>query len=43
MSAHRETAFERTTRVAKVYRTPILLVVAYVIMRALIALAIGRR
>ena len=43
VSAHRETAFERTTRVAKVYRTPILLVVAYVIMRALIALAIGRR
>jgi serine/threonine protein kinase len=40
--AHRETAFERTARLAKVYRTPILLVVAYMIMRALFALAVGR-
>ena len=41
--AHRETAFERTARLAKMYRTPILLVVAYMIMRALFALAVGRR
>ena len=41
VGAHRETAWERTVRVAKVYRTPILLVLAYMIMRALIAFTIG--
>jgi eukaryotic-like serine/threonine-protein kinase len=40
--AHRETAVERVARVAKVYRAPILLVLAYMIMRALFALVIRR-
>ena len=40
--AHRETVVERVGRLAKVYQAPILLVVAYMIMRALIALAVRR-
>ena len=40
--AHRETALERAGRVVKVYRTPIALVLAYMIMRALVAFGIGR-
>lgn len=35
--AHRENAVERAARLAKTYRTPILLVVAYMVMRALVA------
>src|SRR5688500_564536 len=37
VEAHRETIVERTARLARVYRTAILLVLAYVIMRALVA------
>jgi serine/threonine protein kinase len=40
--AHRETPLERAGRVVKVYRTPIVLVLAYMIMRAFIAFRIGR-
>jgi serine/threonine protein kinase len=39
--AHRENLLERTSRVATVYRMPILLVVTYMIMRALIAWTTG--
>lgn len=39
--AHRETALERTVRVARRYRMPILLVLTYMIMRALIAFFAG--
>jgi serine/threonine protein kinase len=35
--AHRETPFERAGRFARVYRMPILLVLAYMIMRAIVA------
>jgi serine/threonine protein kinase len=37
--AHRENALERTARLARVYRTPLLLILAYMIMRALVAFA----
>ena len=40
--AHRETLLERGSRLAHAYQTPILLVLAYMIMRALVALATGR-
>jgi serine/threonine-protein kinase len=40
--AHRETLVEQTLRVAKAYRTPILLVVAYMVMRTIVALLTGR-
>jgi len=40
--AHRETVVERVARLARVYQAPILLVVAYMILRALIALAVRR-
>ena len=36
VTAHRETAFERTRRVVRVYRTPIALVIAYLVMRGLL-------
>ena len=36
VTAHRETAFERTRRVVRVYRTPIALVLAYLVMRGLL-------
>jgi hypothetical protein len=41
VQAHRETAFERAARIAKVYQAPILLVLAYMVMRAFVALATG--
>ena len=40
--AHTETALERVARVARVYRTPIVLVLAYMIMRTLVAFMIAR-
>ena len=39
--AHEETALEKASRVAKLYRMPILLVLTYVIMRAVVALVAG--
>jgi serine/threonine protein kinase len=42
VQAHRETVWERTSRVAHVYRVPILLVLAYMIMRTIVAFVIGR-
>ena len=39
--AHRENVWERTTRLARVYRMPILIVVSYVVMRTLIAWTTG--
>jgi eukaryotic-like serine/threonine-protein kinase len=42
VDAHRETILERTTRFARTYRTPILLVLAYMIMRAIVAVVAGR-
>jgi eukaryotic-like serine/threonine-protein kinase len=41
VSAHRETALELLTRVAVKYRTPILLVLAYLLMRVALFLARG--
>jgi serine/threonine protein kinase len=38
VSAHRETALERLARFVSTYRTPILLVLAYLIMRILVAI-----
>jgi hypothetical protein len=35
--AHRESVFERAARFGRKYRVPILLVLAYIVMRALIA------
>jgi serine/threonine protein kinase len=43
VSAHRETMVERAMRVVSLYRTPILLVLAYLVMRALVALYVARR
>jgi eukaryotic-like serine/threonine-protein kinase len=37
VSAHRETTFERIARFVSTYRTPILLVLAYLVMRILVA------
>jgi serine/threonine protein kinase len=42
VAAHRETIWERTRRLAHVYQVPILLVLAYMIMRTIVALVIGR-
>jgi serine/threonine protein kinase len=42
VAAHRETPFERAARFVRTYRTPILLVLAYMIMRALVAWFAGR-
>jgi serine/threonine protein kinase len=42
VQAHRETAWERTSRVAHMYRVPILLVLAYMLMRTIVAFATGR-
>ena len=36
VTAHRETVLERTRRLARVYRTPIGLVLAYLVMRGLL-------
>jgi eukaryotic-like serine/threonine-protein kinase len=41
VTAHRETVLERAVRFASTYRTPILLVLAYLLMRALVALYIA--
>jgi serine/threonine protein kinase len=38
VSAHRETVLERATRLAVKYKTPILLVLAYLLMRAVLLL-----
>jgi serine/threonine protein kinase len=40
--AHPETIVERTARFARTYRTPILLVLAYMLMRAIVAVVAGR-
>ena len=42
VEAHRESAFDRAARFGRTYRTPILLVLAYVVMRALVAWFGGR-
>ena len=42
VSAHRETALERARRLASTYRTPILLVLAYLVMRVLVAIYVAR-
>ena len=42
VDAHQETVLERAARFARTYRTPILLVLAYMIMRALVAIAARR-
>jgi serine/threonine protein kinase len=42
VQAHRETVWERTRRVAYAYRVPILLVLAYMIMRTIVAFGLGR-
>jgi serine/threonine protein kinase len=39
--AHRETGLEQVARLARTYRTPILLVLAYIVMRALVAFTTG--
>jgi serine/threonine protein kinase len=41
VSVHREGPIERATRFVRTYQTPILLVLAYILMRALIALFAG--
>jgi serine/threonine protein kinase len=41
VQAHRESPLERARRVATAYRTPILLVLAYMIMRAIVAFTTG--
>jgi serine/threonine protein kinase len=42
VAAHRESAVERATRIARVYRAPIFLVLAYMVMRALVAFTVGQ-
>jgi serine/threonine protein kinase len=42
VDAYRETPLERTVRLVSVYRTPILLVLAYLIMRIVVAVTVGR-
>jgi serine/threonine protein kinase len=42
VTAYREGAFERWRRVFRRYRTPILLILAYLLMRALFAVFVGR-
>ena len=41
VGAYRETAIERGVRVARAYRTPILLVLAYIVMRTAVAVFAG--
>lgn len=41
VSAYRETPVERAARFARTYRTPILLVLGYIVMRALVAVFAG--
>jgi serine/threonine protein kinase len=40
--AHHETLFEQASRLAKTYRTPIFLVLAYLVMRTIVAITTGR-
>jgi serine/threonine protein kinase len=42
VAAHRESLLERALRVGRTYRTAILLVVAYLVMRTLVAVLAGR-
>jgi eukaryotic-like serine/threonine-protein kinase len=42
VGAYRESLFERTGRFVRKYRTPILLVLAYLVMRALLLIWLGR-
>jgi serine/threonine protein kinase len=42
VDAHAETALERTLRFARTYRTAIVLVLAYLVMRVIVAIAAGR-
>jgi hypothetical protein len=42
VQAHRETVLERTRRLAHAYQVPILLVLAYMVMRTLVAFTTGR-
>lgn len=42
VEAHAENPFERAARFGRTYRTPILLVVAYIVMRAVVAWLAGR-
>jgi eukaryotic-like serine/threonine-protein kinase len=42
VGAHHETPFEQASRLAKTYRTPILLVLAYLVMRTIVAITTGR-
>jgi serine/threonine protein kinase len=42
VDAHHETLAERTVRFARTYRTPILLVLAYMAMRAIVAFLAGQ-
>jgi len=42
VEAHRETLADRTRRYGRIYRTPILLVLAYIVMRAIVAVVAGR-
>ena len=41
VDAHRESALERVVRFGRTYRTAILLVLAYIVMRAAVALFAG--
>ena len=42
VEAHRETLVDRARRYGRVYRTPLLLVLAYIVMRAIVAVVGGR-
>jgi serine/threonine protein kinase len=42
VDAHRETLADRARRYGRTYRTPILLVLAYIVMRAIVAMVAGR-
>ena len=42
VSAHKETLMESTARLARTYRTPILLILAYMLMRTIVAFVAGR-
>jgi len=42
VAAHKETIVDRAARLARTYRTPILLILAYMLMRAIVAFVAGR-
>jgi serine/threonine protein kinase len=42
VTAHKETLLDRAGRLARTYRTPILLILAYMLMRAIVAFVAGR-